>query len=277
MTKPYNKEQEEIKRILGIVNEQAGELTGGPDEADDSPTIDPSQAPGPKGEWFPAPDTSVELLTEAKEIKLLNLLSERWPNLEATDTRHRMSQDIYAAMEGIEKIIKLSGDNPSREGVQETPFRVLKSFLEMTVGYGEDPKEHLRKDFEANVSGHDIVLVRDIPFNSMCEHHLVPFYGTISIAYIPGDRITGLSKFARMADGYAKRFQVQENLTTSIADAIDEVLRPIGCAVIINAEHYCMCGRGAMKKGATTTTSTMRGVFSHNPSAKQELLSLLSM
>lgn len=216
-------------------------------------------------------------LREKQEQKLADLLVDRFPKMIDDNTIHGdLLSKCEEAMEGVTKIMRLAGDVP-RDGTEETPFRVLKSYLEMTTGYGEDPKEHLAKDFEANTSGSDIVLVRDIPFNSLCEHHLVPFYGTIHIAYIPGERITGLSKFARLSDGYAKRFQVQENLTTQIADAIEEVLRPIGCAVIINAEHYCMCGRGVHKAGASTTTSTMRGVFAHNPAAKQELLSLLAL
>ncbi|AYJ76169.1 putative GTP cyclohydrolase [Bacillus phage BSTP8] len=177
------------------------------------------------------------------------------------------------AMEGIEAIIKAAGDNPDRDGLLETPFRVFKAFMEYTKGYREDPKEHLKKSFD--VDHDDIVLVKDIPFNSLCEHHFAPFFGKVHIAYIPSDKITGLSKFARLTDGYANRFQVQERLTQEIADAIQEVLEPKAVAVIVEGEHYCMCGRGVKKKGAVTVTSTMRGLFRENSDARAEILNLL--
>lgn len=226
-----------------------------------------------------------DLLTREQEDKLEALIRPRLPKETSNDfpTVSEMRADkehdnpIDVALQGLQALILMCGDDYRRDGLQETPFRVLKAFLEYTEGYGEDPKQHLLKDFEANVNGRDIVLIKDIPFNSMCEHHFAPFFGTASIAYIPSNKIAGLSKFARTLDGYAKRFQVQEKLTTEVIDAIEDVLQPIGSAVIINAEHYCMCGRGAHKRGATTTTSAVRGVFAANASAKQELLSLLSM
>lgn len=181
---------------------------------------------------------------------------------------------ITNAMDGVKSIIEMCGDNPNRDGLLDTPFRVAKAFLEYTEGYREDPKQHLDKDFD--VDHQDLVLVKDITFNSMCEHHFAPFFGVAHIAYIPKKRITGLSKFARLVDGYAKRFQVQERLTQQIADAIEEVLDPVAVAVIINAEHYCMCGRGVKKAGATTTTSTMRGLFRDGQAARAEVLQLIS-
>ena len=173
----------------------------------------------------------------------------------------------------IQGLFELLGENAERDGLQETPFRFIKALAEHTVGYREDPKLHLEKTFD--VDHQDLVLVKDIPFNSLCEHHLAPFVGKVHIAYIPSDKITGLSKFGRVVEGYAKRLQVQERLTQEIADAIQEVLNPQAVAVIVEAEHTCMSGRGIKKHGATTVTSTMRGLFKENASARAELLQLI--
>lgn len=173
----------------------------------------------------------------------------------------------------IQGLFGLLGENAERDGLQETPFRFIKALAEHTVGYREDPKLHLEKTFD--VDHQDLVLVKDIPFNSLCEHHLAPFVGKVHIAYIPSDKITGLSKFGRVVEGYAKRLQVQERLTQEIADAIQEVLNPQAVAVIVEAEHTCMSGRGIKKHGATTVTSTMRGLFKENASARAELLQLI--
>lgn len=175
-----------------------------------------------------------------------------------------------AALQGL---FELLGEDAERDGLQETPFRFVKALAEHTVGYREDPKLHLEKTFD--VDHQDLVLVKDIPFNSLCEHHLAPFVGKVHIAYIPSDKITGLSKFGRVVEGYAKRLQVQERLTQEIADAIQEVLNPQAVAVIVEAEHTCMSGRGIKKHGATTVTSTMRGLFKENASARAELLQLI--
>lgn len=173
----------------------------------------------------------------------------------------------------IQGLFELLGEDAERDGLQETPFRFVKALAEHTVGYREDPKLHLEKTFD--VDHQDLVLVKDIPFNSLCEHHLAPFVGKVHIAYIPSDKITGLSKFGRVVEGYAKRLQVQERLTQEIADAIQEVLNPQAVAVIVEAEHTCMSGRGIKKHGATTVTSTMRGLFKENASARAELLQLI--
>lgn len=173
----------------------------------------------------------------------------------------------------IQGLFELLGEDAQRDGLQETPFRFVKALAEHTVGYREDPKLHLEKTFD--VDHQDLVLVKDIPFNSLCEHHLAPFVGKVHIAYIPSDKITGLSKFGRVVEGYAKRLQVQERLTQEIADVIQEVLNPQAVAVIVEAEHTCMSGRGIKKHGATTVTSTMRGLFKENASARAELLQLI--
>lgn len=182
--------------------------------------------------------------------------------------------DIADFVYGIKSMIDMVGDDPSRDGLIETPFRVLKAFLEYTKGYGEDPTEILGKSFD--VTYDELILIKDIPFNSMCEHHFAPFFGKAHIAYIPQENvITGLSKFARLTDAFAHRFQVQERLTAQIADTIEEVLKPLGVAVIIEAEHYCMCGRGVKKQGASTTTSSVRGVFREKPEARAEVMTLI--
>lgn len=181
---------------------------------------------------------------------------------------------IVKAAEAFQNLLGVLGEDPERDGLQETPFRFIKALAEHTVGYREDPAQHLTKTFD--VEHNDIVLVKDIPFNSLCEHHLAPFVGKVHIAYIPSDKITGLSKFGRTVEGYAKRLQVQERLTQQIADAIQDTLHPQAVAVIIEAEHTCMSGRGIKKHGATTVTSTMRGLFKENATARGEVLSLLN-
>ncbi len=176
-------------------------------------------------------------------------------------------------MNAVKELIDLCGDNPERDGLEETPYRVLKAFLEYTEGYREDPKAHLEKTFDVNHN--ELVLIRDIEFHSMCEHHFAPFFGVAHVGYIPDKKITGLSKIARTVEGYAKRFQVQERLTNEIADAIEEVLEPKGVMVIIEAKHMCMCGRGIKKSSASTVTSSVRGTFVEKPEVRGEFLSLL--
>lgn len=199
----------------------------------------------------------------------LNILKQKF-NLEDSA---QVSSKLQICANGIQSILGLCGDDVERDGLQDTPFRVLKAYLEHTEGYNEDPKIHLEKTFD--VDHNDLVLVKDIPFNSLCEHHLAPFTGKVHIAYIPSEKITGLSKFGRLVDGYAKRFQVQERLTQQIADAIDVVLNPQGCAVIIEAEHTCMSSRGIKKQGASTVTSTMRGIFQEDSTLRAELMALV--
>lgn len=175
--------------------------------------------------------------------------------------------------EAFKELIDLCGDNPNRDGLQETPYRVLKAFLEYTEGYREDPKLHLEKTFD--VEHQELVLVKDIEFYSMCEHHFAPFFGVAHVGYIPNKKVTGLSKIARMVEGYAKRFQVQERMTTQISKAIEEILEPKGTMIVIEAKHMCMCGRGIKKSSASTTTSSVRGIFADKENARAEFLSLL--
>ena len=175
----------------------------------------------------------------------------------------------------VREILLAVGEDPDREGLLETPARVARMYNEILAGLREDPKEHLYKQFSADKHG-ELVLVKDIAIYSMCEHHMLPFYGKAHIAYIPKDgRITGLSKLARMADGFARRLQVQERLTTQMADAVMEVLQPRGVLVVLEAEHMCMTMRGVQKPGSLTLTSAVRGYFEKDVKARAEAMSLI--
>jgi GTP cyclohydrolase I len=180
-------------------------------------------------------------------------------------------------MSHVRGLLQYIGEDVQREGLKDTPERVLSAMLEHFSGYREDPKEHLLKTFE-EVEGYDeVVLVSDIDVHSHCEHHMVPFVGKAHVAYIPKDRVVGLSKLARVVEGYAKRLQVQEKLTMQIANAVNEVLEPDGVAVIIQCQHFCMCYRGIHKSNSWTTTSKLTGAFLNNPSSRLELFQLIGM
>jgi GTP cyclohydrolase I len=163
----------------------------------------------------------------------------------------------------VTTIIKAIGENPNREGLKDTPRRVAEMYTELFVGLEMDPKKELTVGFE---EGHrEMVILRDIPFHSMCEHHLLPFYGVVHIGYLPNasGRVVGASKLARVVEVFAKRLQIQERMTTQIADAIVEGLQPDGVGVIVQAEHLCMIMRGIKKPGSTIVTSALRGVLRH--------------
>ena len=184
--------------------------------------------------------------------------------------------DLERIERAVREILLAIGEDPDRDGLLRTPARVAAMYEEIFSGLHEDPAAHLLVTFEAN---HDeMVLVRDIPMYSSCEHHLTPFHGVAHVAYIPGEdgRITGLSKIARLVEGYARRPQVQERLTTQVADALMEQLRPEGVLVMIEAEHLCMSMRGVKKPGALTITSAVRGLFKTNPATRAEALSLIT-
>lgn len=176
----------------------------------------------------------------------------------------------------VREILVAIGEDPDRDGLLETPARVARMYEEVCSGLREDPSEHVRKVFEAD---HDeMVMVRDIPIYSLCEHHLVPFIGKAHVAYIPSDhgRITGLSKIGRLVDGYARRPQVQERLTRQVADAINETLEPRGVLVVIEAEHLCMSMRGIRKPGSSTVTSSVHGLFRDNAASRYEAMQFLT-
>lgn len=169
------------------------------------------------------------------------------------------------------------GEDPDREGLRETPARVARACEELLGGMQENPADHLLKQFDEGHS-EEMVIVRDIPFSSMCEHHILPFIGKAHIAYIPRDgRVTGLSKMGRLVDGFAHRLQVQERMTTQIADSIMDALNPLGCLVVIEAEHMCMNMRGIKKTGSLTVTSAVRGVFRDDLKTREEALRLLGV
>jgi GTP cyclohydrolase I len=172
----------------------------------------------------------------------------------------------------IRELLEAIGEDPSREGLLETPRRVADMYVELFDGIESDPGEHLRVTFEV---GHDeMVMVRDIPFTSLCEHHLVPFVGHAHVAYLPSadGRIAGLSKLARLVEGYARRLQVQERMTTQLVEAMERELKPRGSIVVIEAEHFCMSLRGVKKDGMTTVTSAVRGVFRNDAAYRAEAL-----
>jgi GTP cyclohydrolase I len=183
--------------------------------------------------------------------------------------------DIARIEKAVREILIAIGEDPDRDGLTRTPRRVAEMYAEICSGLNEDPARHLVTTFEAE---HDeMVMVRDIPLYSICEHHLVAFHGRAHVAYIPGadGRITGLSKLARMVDGFAKRPQVQERLTMQIADAIVDALQPRGAFVLIEAEHLCMSMRGVRKPGTITVTSAVRGLFKDSPATRAEVMALL--
>ena len=175
----------------------------------------------------------------------------------------------------VRTLIRWAGDDPTREGLLDTPKRVAKAFREFYSGYGEDPSEILDKIF-AEVEGYDdIVLVRDIPFHSHCEHHMVPFFGVAHVAYYPTKGVVGLSKLARLVDAYARRLQTQETMTSQIAKAMVSALEPRGVAVMIEAEHMCMSMRGIQKAGAMTLTTQFTGIFKEDPAEQVRFLTLV--
>ena len=188
---------------------------------------------------------------------------------------HPSGFDADIIERAIADVLKAIGEDPNREGLQATPRRVANMYAELFSGIGRDPKDEIDVVFEL---GHDeMIMVRDIPLASNCEHHLVPFIGKAHVAYIPNERgqITGLSKLARVVDVAARRPQVQERLTTQIADAIEQALEPRGVLVVIEAEHLCMTMRGVRKPGSETVTSAVRGIFRENDATRAEAMSLI--
>lgn len=185
-----------------------------------------------------------------------------------------MTYDFDGVERATRDLLAAIGEDVTREGIQDTPARMARAWKEILSGMHEDPRVHLEKTFETGTD--EVVLVRDIEFHSVCEHHLLPFVGRAHVGYIPAHgRVTGLSKLARVVEGYAKRPQVQERLTAQIADAINEVLRPQGVIVVVEADHMCMTMRGIRKPGASTVTSALRGTVRSHPETRAELMSLV--
>src|SRR5579863_833130 len=183
-----------------------------------------------------------------------------------------MSVDLPRVERLVAELLEAIGDDPRRDGLRNTPRRIALMYEELFSGNEGDPGDHLTVTFSAE---HDeMVMVRDIPFASLCEHHMIPFIGKAHVAYIPGDdgRITGLSKLARLVDDFARRLQVQERMTTQIADCMEEVLEPRGVLVVVEAEHLCMSMRGVKKPGTLTVTSAVRGLFRDDPRTRAEAM-----
>jgi GTP cyclohydrolase I len=177
--------------------------------------------------------------------------------------------------EAVKTLIRWAGDDPDREGLVDTPKRVARAWREYAKGYSEDPARHLSRTFE-EVGGYDeIVLLKDIPFQSHCEHHMAPIIGKASIAYLPRDKVVGISKQARVLHGFARRLQVQERLTAEVADCICEHLQPKGVAVVIEASHACMTARGVQTPGVMMVTSRIMGVFREDDRSRKEVLALM--
>jgi GTP cyclohydrolase I len=188
--------------------------------------------------------------------------------------RKRHQVDLKTIEKAVRSILSAIGEDPERPGLHDTPRRVAKMYAEMFSGLHLDPARHLRVTFPEQYD--EIVLVRDIPFTSMCEHHLLPFSGVAHVAYIPNGCVTGLSKLARVVEEVARRPQVQERMTSVIADMVERELNTAGVAVVIKAEHSCMSIRGVRKPGSLTVTSALRGVFKSNESSRAEVMSLIN-
>ena len=203
--------------------------------------------------------------------------------MKATAPRKRKLQpsapdrpDRAEALQAVRTLIRWAGDDPDREGLIETPDRVVRSYEEFFSGYGQDPTEVLAKTF-AEVDGYDeMIVMNDIRFESHCEHHMVPIIGKAHVGYLPAHRVVGISKLARLVEVYARRLQIQEKMTVQIADTLQKVLRPKGVAVVIEAAHQCMTTRGVHKPGAALVTSRMLGAFRNNPTTRREFLAIIA-
>jgi len=191
-----------------------------------------------------------------------------------TEDKEMGTFDQEKIQKAVRMMLEAIGEDPDREGLRDTPARVGRMYAEVFCGLTQDPREHLKIQFAEDHE--EMVLVKDIPVYSMCEHHLVPFYGKAHVAYIPkGGKVTGLSKLARVVEGYARRPQLQERLTSQVADSIMEVLKPHGVIVVIEAEHMCMTMRGVKKAGSRTITSAVRGIFKTQQKTRAEGYSLI--
>ncbi len=214
----------------------------------------------------------------------MNSVTVQTPAGQAQITKETALQQPYPthkpsrseAEEAVRTLLRWAGDNPNREGLLDTPARVVRAFEEWFSGYDTDPQEMLQRTFE-EVEGYDeMVVLRDIRFESYCEHHMAPIIGRAHVAYLPKNRVVGISKMARLVEAYAKRLQIQEKMTAQIANALDEVLQPRGVAVVIEAQHQCMTTRGVHKPGVAMVTSRMLGAFRSDIETRREFLSLIN-
>ncbi|WP_342361655.1 GTP cyclohydrolase I FolE [Terrarubrum flagellatum] len=204
-------------------------------------------------------------------VKPLSVRQTRAPADKLNDNRPSREE----AEAAVRTLIRWACDDPEREGLKDTPERVVKAYEELFAGYRKQPGEILERTF-ADVAGYDdMVLVKDIEFYSHCEHHMVPFYGKVHVAYFPDRAVVGLSKLARVVDVFAQRLQTQETMTAQIVEAIQETLKPRGVAVLVEAEHMCMCMRGVRKRGAMTVTSQFTGLFRDDPAEQTRFFTML--
>jgi GTP cyclohydrolase I len=193
-----------------------------------------------------------------------------------TKTQERAVTREDAEM-AVQTLLRWAGDDPGREGLRDTPKRVVDAYRDWFAGYDTDPGEYLRRTFE-EVEGYDeMVVLRDISFESHCEHHMAPIIGRAHVGYLPTSRVVGISKLARVVDGYARRFQVQEKLTAQVAACIQDILKPRGVGVVIDAVHQCMTTRGVHKRGVSMITSSMLGTFRQDPSTRAEFLRFIDI
>lgn len=183
--------------------------------------------------------------------------------------------DRAAAEEAVRTLIRWAGDDPDREGLLDTPKRVTRAYEEWFAGYAEDPVDILARTFEETEGYDEMVVLKDVRFESFCEHHLAPILGSVDVAYLPASRVVGISKIARVIDVFAKRMQIQEKLTAQIANTIEHVLQPKGVAVVVRGQHQCMSTRGVHKTGVTMVTSRMLGAFRDNESTRREFLAIV--
>ena len=181
------------------------------------------------------------------------------------------------ALAAVRTLIAWSGDNPDREGLLDTPRRVIEAYEEFFAGYNIDPSDILSKTFEEVADYDDMVLLKNMRFESHCEHHMVPFIGVAHIAYIPNRKVVGISKIARLLNVFAKRLQTQETMTSQIANALEEALKPLGVAIVIDAEHQCMTTRGVLKAGTTTVTKKMTGLFKENQKLESRFFKMIAV
>jgi len=191
--------------------------------------------------------------------------------------RRKRAVTREAAEEAVRTLLRWAGEDPAREGLRDTPSRVVSAYQEWFAGYASDPADYLRRTFE-EVGGYDeMVVLRDIAFESHCEHHMAPIIGRVHVGYLPTDKVVGISKLARVVEGYARRFQVQEKLTAQIAGCIDEVLKPRGVGVVVDAVHQCMTTRGVHKRGVSMITSRMTGTFREDARTRAEFLQFIGI
>jgi GTP cyclohydrolase IA len=201
-----------------------------------------------------------------KRLKIASEADER------ADASRPSREEAEAA---VKVLLRWAGDDPSREGLRETPSRVARAYQEWFAGYAEDPEEFLRRTFEETDGYDEIVALRDISFESVCEHHIAPIIGKVHVAYLPRKRVVGISKIARVVEVYAKRLQIQEKMTAQIANTIDTVLKPKGIAVVVEATHQCMTTRGVHKTGVSMVTSRMLGAFRDDAATRREFLAMI--